>query len=79
MVTQLPIDKDVPLAARRNTIYPFASMQVGDSIFVPGTGSPKQINSVCAAAFQFRNTPGKADWRFTARTLEGGVRIWRIA
>ena len=71
------IEKGIPtpelraLAVRR-TKYPFAKMKIGDSFFVPN-GKVNTI-SVSVATFHKNNKPK----RFTCRTVEGGIRVWRI-
>ena len=64
-----------PITARvgRRPIYPFGSMEVGDSFLV------KQIENAQTArnsAWAYGKNHGR---KFTARTVENGLRIWRIA
>ncbi len=75
------IEKGIPLAGGggggRNSVYPFAEMEPGDSFFVPHR-TAKSLGSVVTA----RNRRGKKDGsgkRFSARTVDGGVRVWRVA
>jgi hypothetical protein len=68
------IERGVPIPARRNprgSMYPFAEMEIGDSFFVPD-GTTKTIS---AAAQYFTKNLGR---RFTVRTIDSGVRVWRI-
>ena len=63
------IDKDVPPpASSGRTKYPFAKMAVGDSF----TGDSR---AAAAASAYSRRTGIK----FTTRTVDGVIRIWRIA
>jgi hypothetical protein len=64
------IEKGVPRQAP-NVKYPFADMQVGDSFLVPrGTARIVASAAVWAAA--------RGYGKFSCRTVEGGVRVWRI-
>lgn len=68
-----PIEKGIqgPIIRVRR-FYPYNEMEVGDSFFVPGA----KISHVTACStYHARHNPGK---RFTARTMEGGVRVWRV-
>jgi len=56
----------------RPAIYPWDGMDVGDSFFVAGKTSQ---NLVAPAAFQAKSR----GWKFTTRTQDGGVRVWRTA
>ena len=70
-MTMIKIEKNVPLpedGRRKKTIYPFKTMDVGDS-FVTNVKHGHQS----AATASFRYKPR----RFTAREVEGGWRIWR--
>ena len=51
--------------------YPWRKMKVGDSFLVPGK-TQKTWNGVSAAHKM-------TGFKFTVRTVEGGVRVWRIA
>ena len=71
------IEKNIPtpelrFPRKKTAKYPFAKMKVGDSFFVP-EGKLNRI-STSMAYFHNHNKPK----RVTARTIEGGVRIWRI-
>lgn len=67
------IEKDVPMPVSRSR-YPFPQMKVGDSFFVPETHVPARLMSA-AISYAKRNTLA---WKFAARRIDGGVRIWRI-
>jgi hypothetical protein len=69
----IEIEKDVPLPEgySRTVKYPFAAMEVGDSFFEEGKTSDQLTNS--AAHWRKKNC-----WKFTARNVDGGARIWRV-
>lgn len=72
------IEKGVPVPSRQRTdtmTFAFQQMQCGDSIFFAG----KRIYSVSAASRVLRMKKKlPAESRFTCRTMDGGVRVWRI-
>ena len=57
--------------------YPWPSMQVGDSIFVPldKDGAQYKIQSARTAAGKWGQ---KNNIKFTSRKVKGGLRIWRV-
>jgi hypothetical protein len=65
------IEKNIPMTIGKK-LYPFDLMEVGDSFFVPGT-TPKAM-TYPLAAYQKRN----ASTKFTTRSVDGGVRLWRV-
>lgn len=74
----IPIDKGIPIPRRkrggrgpRRPIYPWDSMEIGDSFLAEGL---TQIHMTAVCAYAAR----KFGARFTTRKVEGGVRIWRI-
>ena len=72
----MQIEKDIPaptepaLGKDRSV---FDQMEIGDSVFVEGEGT----NGTTYSSARARGR--RAGKRFTARTQEGGVRIWRVA
>ena len=70
----IKIDKDVPRPTRQTT-YPFADMEIGDSFFAEG----KNGNQLRNAAGHYRKKNG---WKFEVEErVENnvkGARIWRI-
>lgn len=76
--TNYKIEKSVPVGGKGYQYngprkYPFPSMEVGDSIFVPDQASSgTAANSAHAYGL-------KHGLRFASRSVEGGVRIWRTA
>jgi hypothetical protein len=71
------IEKGVPISpqkrpgAGRKSKYPFRDMEVGDSFMEPGV-APKAAR--CAACRSGR----RLNKKFMTRTVEGGVRVWRV-
>lgn len=55
----------------REAVYPWKNMNIGDSILVPNL----KIGSVASAAGSYGRNHGV---RFISRTVEGGVRVWRV-
>lgn len=69
------IDKDVPVptnAVGGSPKYPWGTMERGDSFFVPNVPKGRLTAAVWAAQ-------KKSGFRFTTRTVDGGIRVWRIA
>lgn len=74
----LIIESGIPAPTGRAG-YPFNAMGAGDSFLVEaeaGEASKKVITSIGASARNFaRKNPGT---KFSTRTVEGGVRCWRV-
>lgn len=71
----IEIEKNVPIpmkALERGRIYPFPSMDVGDSFFVPNSKTGRLNGSI--SAFKKKN-PGV---KFIVRKQGDGIRCWRI-
>lgn len=71
------IEKGIEIPAlTRNTEakYPFKSMEIGDSFFVPCTdeNAKKVRNSISSSA-------RSAKVKHVTRIAEGGLRVWRVA
>lgn len=64
-----------PLPVGGYSRYPWRGMEVGQSFFVP-KGSRNRIGAAMAGFHKSRRNNGA---RFTLRTVEGGIRVWRIA
>lgn len=62
---------DAPGRRGRQRLYPFPDMEVGQSFFVPG-GTPNTTNG---SMQRWQKALGR---KFTARSVDGGVRVWRI-
>lgn len=78
------IEKDVPHDGRgsaRQNFFPFPDMEVGDSFFMQfglttPRGTPISASILSSAATSY----GRANNRkFSTRTVDGGIRCWRIA
>lgn len=71
----MQIDKNIPIPGRANNKgkrkYPFAEMQIGDSILIvhiPMTSVTPQVT----------RAERETGFKFTARKVSGGVRVWRV-
>jgi hypothetical protein len=77
-MSEFKIERNIPLPPRK-TKYPWATMAVGDSFFVPGKPGDDSFHNVFSAAMvtqrKLRRT-GR-DVTFTVRRCEGGTRVWR--
>ncbi len=63
-----------PVRAGRQTKYPWKELAVGDSFFVPADAvKPQSARGAVRTANRIY-----ADRRFATRTVEGGIRVWRI-
>ena len=74
------IEKEIEVPANKHfarpAIYPFATMEVGDSFFVPQIdGKPKSNGSIWSSAHKATN---KFGFKFAVRTVAGGFRCWRV-
>lgn len=68
----LKVEQGVALPpAPSNTRYPFAQLKVGDSFFA----AADKADSACASVSYWARKTG---FKFTSRSVDGGVRIWRI-
>ena len=75
------IEKEIPIPPlrREDRKYPFADMDVGDSFFIRFSVEARKKNqSKIGAAIggYSRRNSGK---KFSARCVDGGIRVWRIA
>lgn len=55
--------------------WPYEVLEVGESFLVPGEGK-NLVVGVCARNKKFSERLGR---RFTAKRVEGGVRVWRVS
>jgi hypothetical protein len=76
------IEKNIPLpvgragnGSGRAPVYPFRLMEVGDSFMVPAQ-TDKEFARVEQAAY--RANRNKSGCKYTARRVDGGIRVWRI-
>jgi hypothetical protein len=77
--TKFQIDNDIPLPTESrnrngNAKYPFALMEVGQSVFIPGKTVTQMANATC-----YLKAKGK---KFASRRVvedgADGVRVWRV-
>jgi hypothetical protein len=69
---KIQIDKGVPIPTGYGGYkYPWESMKPGDSFFVPN----KTIKVVSASVAYAREKYG---FTFRCRSIDGGVRVWRV-
>lgn len=76
-MSQFAIEKGVPIppsatGPKSGSKYPYREMEVGDSFFVPG-GKRSTVSGV------LQSRHARPHGKFTLRTVDGGVRVWRIA
>jgi hypothetical protein len=79
MMNEFKIEDNVPTpAARGYRKYPFDDMAVGNSFFVgcAQVDSEAEHTRISNAAWRAGHKKGK---KFTVRTVEGGIRVWRVA
>lgn len=76
----IPVESNIPLPPKRPSTgrpegqlgYPWRAMGVGDSFFVRGRTGGQMAKQVYMR--------GRADQRrYVVRTVDGGVRVWRVA
>lgn len=73
----MQIDKAIPISdakTGRKAKYPFNKMMVGDSVFFKGEVLNSRSKPYSAARSHADDT-GK---KFSGRTVDGGLRIWRV-
>ena len=69
---EIKIDKGIEMPAGvRRPMYPYRSLEIGDSFLIPG----KVSGAVGGTVSYARRVTG---FKFVTRTVEGGVRVWRI-
>lgn len=70
------LEDDVPLPPKAaQERYPWSQMEVGQSFMVESDDPKKAMERVRGAA---SNRARKHGETFALRTVEGGVRVWRI-
>ena len=74
------IDKNIPVPISTTRKYPFADMQIGDSFFVALEDDNKTTHSIAASLHSSVKTIKKVikDFKITVRSVESGVRCWRV-
>jgi hypothetical protein len=75
------IEKNIPLApvVRKESDYPFALLEVGDSFLVPATAEDYQRVRQHVASYAHRQHKVFKTGKYCTRKAEGGVRVWRTA
>lgn len=72
MNMSIAIDRGIPLPeVKKFNHYPYKTMQVGESFFVPGVS----VKLMCNNNGRMNKITGM---KFTARKEKDGVRVWRI-
>ena len=68
-------ERFVPTSTGRKSVYPLADLQPGQSFMVPqGEGDLKKIaRNLRTATARLKGS------KFTVRTVDGGVRVWRVS
>lgn len=73
------VERNVPAPGinrpSRATKYPFANLKVGDSFFVPHDRDNRAIPRVRSAASIWAKYHNH---KLVTRTVDGGIRVWRI-
>lgn len=71
----MKIEKGIPAPEDNlgSAKYPYSEMEIGDSVFFDVNLHDQNKARIAARVYSHRT--GK---KFTARKVEGGVRIWRI-
>jgi len=67
---------EIPKAkAFRQAKYPYQSMEVGDSFFVPSDEKGTPIARMRSSSAAYSKRTGNV--KFVVRIVDGGVRVWR--
>ena len=74
----IPIPAPKRPGAGRKCIYPFAALEVGQSFFVPNQPGKTNRQLIMAIGGSAQHITKKTGHRFTSRTVEGGIRVWRF-
>ncbi len=79
------IESGIPLpsttragAGRKGSKYPFASMEVNTSFFVPDGDEPVKDATLRSAIGAFNKSNPESGRKFAVRKVDGGVRVWRM-
>ena len=80
---KIKIEKNVPVpqfGMSKYNSYPIANMKPKESFFIkePDRNAARgkvQLVRMAIAQFVRRKQP---NWKFTARLVDGGVRVWRV-
>ena len=66
-----PVESGVPMEQNRET-YNFGRMAVGDSIFFNGANTTSKQMTAARIYGRYHG------WKFSGRSIDGGLRIWRV-
>lgn len=70
---KMELEKSLPIP--KVVHYPFAKMDVGDSLFFE---TMREVENAQSAAYSYAKTHGNG-FKVTRRKMDNGYRIWRIA
>lgn len=78
------IEKNIPIPSKkggRGSKYPFHEMEVGDSFLYPceRANTTQYMRRLLSAANSYTRGKTNRGTAFTARVVDGGIRIWRTA
>ena len=68
----IKLEDGVPAPKRVSIGWPHGEMEVGQSFLV----TDRTLMAVCNANWRYGK---KLNMKFTAKKVEGGIRVWRIA
>lgn len=80
---EIKIEKDIPIPVTEIK-YPFDKMDIGDSFFIPENDKKVRFKIQCAVRSYFNIYRKKTNFivestmKITSKSLEDGVRVWRI-
>ncbi len=76
---EIKIEKNIPIPVTEIK-YPFDKMDVGDSFFIAETDKKERLKIQCAVRsyFAMYRKKTKTTMKIISKSLENGVRIWRI-
>jgi hypothetical protein len=78
-MSKFRIEDNVPIPATTGKLqrkYPLSDLLVGQSFFVPRiSDARRELMTISGAATRHGKKTGKM---FVTRTVEGGVRVWRV-
>lgn len=83
-MSDIQIDSGIPIPPRatgegRTPKYPFRQMEVGDSFLVPYMDGRPRGHTARRMAAATKSAVKRTGWKFTARQLSDGLRVWRVA
>ncbi len=76
---EIKIEKNIPIPVTEIK-YPFDKMDIGDSFFIPEDDKKVRLKIQCAVRsyFNIYRKKTKATMKIISKSLENGVRVWRI-